>query len=99
MEITEVKKEIIKILNSELTGLKFNAFFFGSRVIGTNTDTSDLDVGIEGETPVPDNVLRSIKTRCDNIPTLYMIDIVDFSLLSEDFKKVAKEKIEAVPIT
>ncbi len=98
MEIEEVKREIVKILKNELAGTHFLAFFFGSRITGTNNKTSDLDVGIEGSSPVPENTLRSIKARCASIPTLYGIDIVDFSRLGEDFKKVAKSKIEKIEI-
>ncbi|MEK7596965.1 MAG: nucleotidyltransferase domain-containing protein [Patescibacteria group bacterium] len=96
MEIKEVKREIARILKSELADTNFSAFFFGSRVAETHTATSDLDVGIEGTTTVPKNTLRSIKSRCAAIPTLYTIDIVDFSMLSEDFKKVAKSNIERI---
>lgn len=96
MEIEEVKKKVIEIIKDELAGTGFRAFFFGSRIIGNNSPTSDLDVGIEGETPVPDDLLRSIKSRCAGIPTLYTIDIVDFSILSQDFKNVAKSKIEDI---
>lgn len=96
MEIEEVKKEIRKILKSELATTGFSAFFFGSRVTGTHTATSDLDVGIEGATPVGENILRSIKARCAALPTLFTIDIVDFSITGEDFKRVAKSKIERI---
>ncbi len=96
MEIEDIEKEITRILKSELSTTGFSAFFFGSRVTGTHTKTSDLDVGIEGALPVPEHILRSIKARCASIPTLYTIDIVDFSLLGEEFKKVAKEKIERI---
>lgn len=96
MEIEEVKKNIIAVLKNELANSDFSAFFFGSRITGTNTATSDLDVGIEGSAPVPENIFRSIKARCEGIPTLYKIDVVDFSQLGDDFKKVAKNKIEKI---
>jgi predicted nucleotidyltransferase len=96
MEIEEVKKKVSEIIKDELRSTHFNAFFFGSRVLGTNSKTSDLDVGIEGTTTIPENILRSIKLRCASIPTLYTIDIVDFSLISVEFKKVAKSKVEEI---
>ena len=77
MEIEDIKKEIRKILTSELRTTGFSAFFFGSRVTGTQNPTSDLDVGIEGGGPVPEDMLRSIKARCASIPSLYTIDVVD----------------------
>ncbi len=96
MEIEDIKKEVAKILKSELEGTHFSAFFFGSRVTGTHTKTSDLDVGIEGDAPVPEPLFWSIKARVASIPSLYTIDVVDFSLLGEDFKKVAKSKVERI---
>lgn len=96
MEIEDVKKEIIKILKNELSDTEYSAFFFGSRITGKNSPTSDLDVGIEGKNSVPENILRNIKARCEAIPTLYSIDIVDFYFLNDDFKKVAKEKTERI---
>ena len=96
MEIKDVKEEISKILRDELSNSDYSAFFFGSRITGTNSPTSDLDVGIEGKNPVSVDILRSIKSRCESIPTLYSIDVVDFSFLSDDFIKVAKTKIEKI---
>ena len=94
MEIEDLKKEVANIVRTELAGTQFFAFFFGSRVSKTNSPTSDLDLGLEGETSVPENIMRSIKSRCDALPTLYSIDIVDFFLLSPEFKRVAKSHIE-----
>ena len=97
MDIEEVKKEISKILKEELPQ-SFGAFFFGSRVTGTASERSDLDVGIEspdGKT-LPSDVLSKIKNRCEALPTLYMIDVVDFANISKDFRKVAKTKIEII---
>jgi predicted nucleotidyltransferase len=97
MEIEEVKKEIVKIIKEELKELDYTAFFFGSRVTGVHSHTSDIDVGIashEETKPVPENILKSIKTRCEAIPTLYTIDIVDFSAVSNEFRTVALQKIE-----
>jgi len=96
MEIEELKRQIRVILSSELAGTTFSAFFFGSRVAGTNTDTSDIDVGIEGKSPLPDSQLRTIRARIEALPTLYTIDIVDFSTVSEEFKNVAKAHTEKI---
>lgn len=96
MEIEEVKKEITKILQEELKNSTIKAFFFGSRVLGTAQERSDLDVGIESVNPIPKEVFYKIKSRLESIPTLYTIDLVDFALISEDFRKVAKVKIEQI---
>lgn len=96
MEIEEIKNEIRKILKEELKDLPYQAFFFGSRVSGTASSRSDLDVGIDGKNPVPKEKILSIRSRFESIPTLYQIDLVDFALIGDDFKKVAKQHIEYV---
>jgi predicted nucleotidyltransferase len=97
MDIEKVKKEIVDILIEELKETKCSAFFFGSRVTGTATERSDLDVGIEfSDEPVPTEIFSKIKSRCEAIRTLYSIDVVDFYYLNEEFKKVAKSKIEII---
>lgn len=97
MEIEEVKKEVAKIIKDELPK-GYRAFFFGSRVTGTASERSDLDVGIESPDgkEVPFEIMSKIKGRCETLPTLFSIDIVDFSKISADFKKVAREKIEVI---
>ena len=85
-------------MKEELHSLPYEAFFFGSRVSGTAAARSDLDVGIEGVVPLPAQKLRSIKARVESLPTLYSIDVVDFSALTEEFKKVAKAHIEKILI-
>lgn len=83
-------------MKEELAGLPYSAFFFGSRISGTSSPRSDIDVGIEGERPLPPDIFRTIKARCEAVATLYTIDIVDFSETSEEFKKVAKTHIEKI---
>ena len=98
MEIEELKEKTIEIVRQELKGLSYKAFFFGSRIAGTASPRSDLDLGIEGHNPVPTEILRTIRTRISALRTLYMVDVVDFYLLSTDFKKVAKTHIQEIEL-
>ncbi|OHA40634.1 MAG: hypothetical protein A3G59_02145 [Candidatus Taylorbacteria bacterium RIFCSPLOWO2_12_FULL_47_20] len=97
MEIEEVKKEVVKILKDELPR-GYAAFFFGSRVTGTASERADLDVGIEQDNGkvIPFEIMSKIKGGIESLPTLFTIDVVDFSTLSDDFKKVAKQTIETI---
>lgn len=99
MEIEELKSKVAAILREELAGRPYRAFFFGSRVTGTAGPRADLDAGIEGAAPVPTELMRSIRARVDALRTLYTVDVVDFALLSDDFKQVAKTKIEEITTT
>lgn len=92
----ELKKEILRIIGKYLNLRNYRVFFFGSRVSGKGGERSDVDVGIEGNEPVPDTALAGIREEIEELRTLYSIDIVDFDRADDDFKKVAKKYIEII---
>lgn len=87
-----LKQQIRAVAEKYLDMRKYKVFFFGSRVSGKNREGSDIDVGIEGAEPVPNDALLAIQDDIDALPTLYKIEIVDFSHVAEKFKEVAKER-------
>jgi predicted nucleotidyltransferase len=90
----KLKKDIERIAGNYLDLCQYKLFFFGSRVIGNNISRSDIDIGIEGDKPIPMEIFTKIKEDISNLLVLYRIDIVDFSMVDKDFYKVAKQKIE-----
>jgi type I restriction enzyme S subunit len=92
----ELQADIEDIIRTELDLSQYRAFFFGSRVTGTARDTSDLDIGIEGNEPLPLEQMALLNDKFDSLNTLLKIDLVDFSLASDDFKDVALAK--TIPI-
>jgi predicted nucleotidyltransferase len=68
-------------------------FLFGSRAAGTAHQRSEIDIGIEGPAPVPRAVLAGIEDELDEAPTLYTVEVVDFSRVSERFRRVARQQI------
>jgi predicted nucleotidyltransferase len=69
----------------------YRIFLFGSRAEGSAHDRSDI--GIEGPKPVPRDALSLIHEELEDAPTLYTIDIVDFSRVSEKFRRVARHRL------
>lgn len=92
--IEKLKKQILEIIGRYLDLEVYQIFFFGSRVTGKGNEKSDIDVGIEGPRPVPPKIMWQIEDEIENLPTLYKIEIVDFSQVSSKFKEVVKEQIE-----
>ena len=92
----KIKKEIVAIVSKYLDISQYKIFIFGSRVTGKGNDRSDIDVGIEGETEIPSNIISKIKEDLDNIRTLYKIDFVDFKKVAPDFREVALQNIEPI---
>lgn len=94
--IAKLKKEILDIVGERLDLRTHRVFFFGSRAEGKGSERSDIDVGIEGETPISSSVLADIKEEFENLPTLYKIDVVDFGAADKIFREVALSHREAI---
>ena len=92
--LDKLKKELTEIIGGHLDLVKYKVFFFGSRVIGKGNDRSDIDIGIEGPAPIPWQIMLEIREKLEELPTLYKIDVVDFSSVSHDFYEVASSNRE-----
>ncbi len=91
----KLKKQIIEILSQRLDMAHYHVFFFGSRVGGSGTDRSDIDVGIEGP-PIPSSTWFEIRESFENFPFLYKIEIVDFNRVDSRFRNLALQHIEDI---
>jgi predicted nucleotidyltransferase len=94
--IEKLKSEILMIVGKYLDLNEYKLFFFGSRVNDNGNERSDIDVGIYGPCEVPYEIMFKIKEELNELPILYKIDFVDFSKVSDDFKKIALSKIEII---
>lgn len=92
----ELQQQIKRIFGKYLPKGQYRLFFFGSRVKGNNFLRSDIDLGIEGAKELPANLKLEIEEELQNLPILYKIDLVDFSDVSDDFKKAALRNIEVI---
>ena len=88
----KLKKEILEIIGKYLDINECAVFFFGSRVDGRGDESSDIDIGIEGDKPMPGHILEKIREEIENLPVLYSFDVVDFSRMPEKFKETASLK-------
>ena len=94
--IDVLKCEIAAIVGRRLDLTRYRLFFFGSRVSGTSTERSDIDVGIGGPAEIPVEVIGAIREDLEELPTLYSIDVVDFAAASSDFTSVALQHTESI---
>lgn len=94
--VDKLKKQLSDIIFKYLDKNKWKVCFFGSRVRGDNSDTSDIDIGIDGPDSVPPGIMFQIKEEIETIPTLYSFDIIDFSGVSEKFRGIVKNEAEYV---
>ena len=92
----KLKSEIRKIIGRHLDLHRYRIFFFGSRVAGSNSERSDIDIGIQGPEEIPGHIMVEIRGDIDDLPTLYQFDIVDFGNVSTEFRVAAMGHCEYV---
>lgn len=90
----ELQKQVLEIIGRYLNFADYKIFFFGSRVLGTNSERSDIDIGIQGDQPIDSRILGKIQEDIAALPILYKIDLVDFQRAAPDFKQLALQATE-----
>ncbi|RLC35521.1 nucleotidyltransferase domain-containing protein [Candidatus Shapirobacteria bacterium] len=89
----KIKDIVVKNVDTDF----FDVYFFGSRVGGTNSKWSDYDVAVVGKKGQKLSSLArfKIEEELERLKVPYKVDLVDFSRVSDDFKKFAlKEAIK-----
>ena len=95
MKKTSIKKpeHIIKnILEKFLDPKDYEFYIFGSRADGQADTFSDYDIGVSGKRSIPLKTLSLIREAFEESDLPYMVDIVDFSHVSQKFRKQALKK-------
>lgn len=87
------KEEVKEIIFKHLNPGRNRVFIFGSRASGTDVKYSDIDLGIETEKEIPGYLISEIEEDFENSDIPYRVDVVDFSRVSEDFKRVALKDV------
>ncbi len=96
-DIQHILIEIAGIVKREMD-MKYRLFLFGSRASGGHDPKADIDIGISAAKPVEAKTMVNIKEKLEQIPTLLKIDFVDFSSVSQDFRKIAMQKTKDINI-
>lgn len=90
---TNILTLINQVMKKHITG---KVFVFGSQANKEELIQADIDLGFESEKEVPFKTYLKIKNELEELPTLFKFDLVDFSKVSEQFKKVAYQNIEVI---
>ena len=95
--IQSILKQIAMIVKKEMN-TEYQLFLFGSRASGGHDPKADIDIGISADKPVEAKTMVNIKEKLEQIPTLLKIDFVDFSMVSQGFRKIAMKEIKDIRI-
>ncbi len=84
-----------RIVLDGLRGVRARVYLFGSRATGTARRTSDIDVAVMPQVPLPRGVLSAIREALDESDVLLPVDLVD--LTGADERLVRRVLDEGVP--
>jgi uncharacterized protein len=98
MKSAKAEEDIKEIIFRFLAPDDYRVFIFGSRAAGKSDRYSDYDIGIQGKRTLPSETKILIEEALEESELPYKVDIVDFSLVSNEFKKIVLSRIrELIP--
>lgn len=75
--------------------LPVRVFPFGSAARGELRRTSDIDIALLSDRPLPRDRLASLREALEEAPILYEVDVVDLAGVDEDMRRrILAEAIE-----
>ncbi len=91
--MNDFKKQIHLLTLEKFKDTDACIFLFGSRVDGTNSIYSDYDLGFFADIDINAKIVE-LKEAFQNSNIPFKIDLVNFSHVSTEFKKIALTKVE-----
>ena len=93
MTVTEASiQEARAIVRRVVGSLPVRVFLFGSRALGTSRPTSDIDLALLPNGPVPPDLVARLRDEFEDSAIPYPVDVVDLSQVDERFReKVLRE--------
>lgn len=88
--LLELKRLVLDSLKDE----KVKIFLFGSRARSDNFTVSDVDIGYIPKDNFNERKITFLKDKIENSHIPYKVEIVNFNLVSEEFKQEALKDIE-----
>jgi hypothetical protein len=85
-----LKKNVLELLKDE----DVKIILFGSRARKEDVVCSDVDIGLIPKGELDKKKVTLLREMIENLNIPYRVDVVDFSNVSEEFKKEAMSEIE-----
>lgn len=85
---TALHRAIAAVLRQHVPA-RTRCFLFGSAATGKTWRSSDIDIGLLSDTPIPATILLKIQDDLELLPSLRVFDLVDFHDVSPVFRENA----------
>jgi len=86
----EERQTVVAILGRLLPGREVRAF--GSRVASTARKTSDLDLALITERPIPPLLMADLKEAFTESDLPFRVDLVDWSRIGDRFRRIIDDR-------
>ena len=83
-QIVEYKDALIFVIKKYIP--RGEIYLFGSRAMGTQRPSSDIDLVIKTDAVIDHHILNLIKEEIETLNIPFFIDIVDYNAVYEDMK-------------
>ena len=90
---TNYLETIREIIVKELAEENVSIALFGSFAAGTNTEVSDIDIAIIPKGELKRWKLSLLREKLEEMAIPYVVDVVDFSNVSESFRNTALKNV------
>ena len=93
MHISNYLETIREIIVKELDEEDVSIALFGSFAAGINTEVSDIDIAVIPKGKLKRWKLSLLREKLEELAIPYVVDLVDFSMVSESFKDTALQNV------
>ncbi len=90
----EHQEQIREILRRQIPDR--TAYIFGSRVRGRAKKFSDVDLAIEGKTPLTLQLIADLKEAFSSSALPFRIDILDWNRASDEFRRAIQDERQKI---
>ena len=93
--VSENEEAVIKVILEPFKG-SYSFYIYGSRVKGTFSKVSDLDILVKGEAEMPFDVLGELKHQFDESSLPYVVNFSDYHKIDKAFYNSIQKDLVAV---
>ena len=85
--LEELRRIVVRYVDTD----EWRPVIFGSRANGTARKFSDIDIGFIGTKPLPFSVKSRLWNALDDSDIPYVVDIVDLSVATAEFRRIVEQ--------
>jgi len=85
------KKRLIDIIVNHFP--EVTIYLFGSQAQNNTTQSSDIDIALDNNTPIENSLLNALRYEIDESTIPFFVDIIDLRSISADFYNHIKKDL------